>query len=103
MIFDDELRCKEHTYCKVKKVNAHAGMLRRSFSGFAKDMFEQLFVAMVRPHLKYEAPIWNNHSKEQIILIRNDQGMAAKQVQGISDISYKEKARSHGSNFYYDF
>ena len=49
-------------------------------------MFKQLFAAIVRPNLKYEAPIWNHHSKEQIILIRNVQGMAANQVQGISDM-----------------
>ena len=66
-------------------------MLRRSFTGFAKDIFKQLFAAIVTPNLKYEAPIWSHHSKEQIILIRNVQGMAAYQVQGISDISYKER------------
>ena len=54
-------------------------------------MFNQLFGAIVRPDLKYEASIWNHHSKEQIILIRNVQGMAANQVQGISDISYKDR------------
>ena len=41
--FDDELRCKEHIYCKVKKANAQAGMLRKSFTGFAKVMYKQLF------------------------------------------------------------
>ena len=59
VIFDDE-----HINCKVKKANALAGMLRRSFTYLDKDMFKQLFVAIVRPHLKYGAPTWNPHSKE---------------------------------------
>ena len=54
-------------------------------------MFNQLFAAIVRPDLKYEAPIWNHHSMEQIILIRIVQGMAANQVQRISDISNTER------------
>ena len=56
-------------------------------------MIKQLFAAIVRPDLKYEAQIWNHQgtTKEQIISIRNVQGMAANQVQGISDISYKER------------
>ena len=57
-------------------------------------MFKQFFAAIVKPNLKYEAPIWNHHSKERIILIRNVQGMAANQVQGISD-TIQRKARNH--------
>ena len=36
VIFDDELTFKEHS-CKVKKANALAGMLRRSFTHLDKD------------------------------------------------------------------
>ena len=53
VIFDDELTFKEQINCKVKKANALAGMLRRSFTHLDKDMFKQHFVAIVRPHLEY--------------------------------------------------
>ena len=80
VIFDDELGFKEHINCKVNKANALAGMLSRSFTHLDKDMFKRLFVAIVRPHLEYGAPIWNPHSKEQITLIDNVQRRATKQT-----------------------
>ena len=64
VIFDNRLTFKEHINCKVKKAKALAGLLRTSFTHLDKDMFKQLFVAIVRPHLEYGAPIWNPHSKE---------------------------------------
>ena len=85
VIFDDELTFKEHINCKVKKANALASMLRRSFTHLDKDMFKQLFVAIVRPHLEDGAPIWNTHSKEKITLIENVQRRATKQVHKFSD------------------
>ena len=85
---------KEHINCKVKKANPLAGMLRISFTHFDKDMFKQLFVAIVRPRLEYGASIWNPHSKEQITSIENVQRRATKQVQTFSDIPYKERLKA---------
>ena len=56
-IFDDELTFKENTNGKVKKTNTLAGMICRSITYLDKDIFKQLFVAIVRAHLEYRAPI----------------------------------------------
>ena len=95
VIFDDEPTFKEHN-CKVKKANALGGMLHRSFTHLDKDMFKQLFVAIVRPLLEYGTPIWNPYSKDQITLIENVQRRATKQVQKFSDIPYKERLKARG-------
>ena len=52
-------------------------------------MFKLLIVAIVRPHLEYEAPIWNPDSKEQITLIESAQ-------RRISNISHKERLEAVG-------
>ena len=49
----------------------YAGLLLASRKICLNNSLQQLL------DLKYEAPIWYHHSKEEIILIRNVQGMAA--------------------------
>ena len=66
------------------------GMIGRNFAFLDRDMFKQLFVAMVRPHLEYGAKVWNPHFKKQITLIGNVQRRAAKQIPGLAHLSYLE-------------
>ena len=48
---DSELKFEYHITRIVKKANS------------VIDMFKKLFMAMVRPHLEYDATVWNPHSK----------------------------------------
>ena len=86
-----ELTFKEHIHLKVKKANALFGMLRRTFVHLDKEMFKQLFVAIVRPHLEYGAAVWNPYKKELIRLIENVQRRASRQVEGISHLPYNRR------------
>ena len=91
LIIDNELTFKEHIHLKVKKANALFGMLRRTFVHLDKEMFKQLFVAIVRPHLEYGAAVWNPYKKELIRLIENVQRRASRQVEGISHLPYNRR------------
>ena len=91
LIIDNKLTFKEHIHLKVKKANALFGMLRRTFVRLDKEMFKQLFVAIVRPHLEYGAAVWNPYKKEIIRLIENVQGRASRQVEGISHLPYNRR------------
>ena len=59
VIIDNKLSFEAHIADKIKKANALAGMLRRSFTYLNVDMFKSLFTSIVRPHLEYGAPIWS--------------------------------------------
>ena len=67
IICDQNLSFEEHINTQIKKANGLAGMLRRSFEFMDKDMFKQLFTAIVRPHLEYGAPLWNPHTKNVLM------------------------------------
>ena len=54
-------------------------------------MFKRLFVAIVRPRLKYGAPILNPYNKDMINIIENVQQRATRQVEGFRSKTYIER------------
>ena len=50
LIVDSKLKFEDHITRIVKKANSVMGMIHRNFAFLDRDMFKQLFVAMVRPH-----------------------------------------------------
>ena len=90
LIVDSELKFEDHITRIVKKANSVMGMIRRNSAFLDRDMFKQLFVAMVRPHFEYGATVWNPHFKKQITLIENVQRRATKQIPGLAHLSYLE-------------
>ena len=53
IIIDSQLKFDEHISTKVKKANAMAGLIRRSFTYQEPMSFKKLYVALLRPHLEY--------------------------------------------------
>lgn len=90
---DNKLQFEDHIYIIVKKANGLLGMIRRSFIFLDEIMFKQLYVAIVRPHLEYAAPVWNPHTKKMIILIENVQRRATKLLPSLKDLPYKERLK----------
>lgn len=58
VIIDDKIKFSEHTAEKVNKVNKAVGIIR-AFTAMDADMFKQLYVALVRPHLEFANQVWN--------------------------------------------
>ena len=81
---DNQLLFESHINIIMKKANSLLGMIRRSFVYLDKEMFKQLFITVVRPHLEYAAPVWNPHLKKNIILLENVQRRATKLVPGMN-------------------
>ena len=62
-ILDAELKIDEHISVKVKKANAIAGLICRTFSYLDSPLFKNLFTTFVRPYLEYGQVIWTLHLK----------------------------------------
>ena len=93
VFIDEKLSFDTHINTVVKKANSLVGLLRRSFVYLDKDSFKQLFVAIVRPHLEYGAPVWNPYLKKHITLIERVQRRATKLIPGLSAKPYKERLK----------
>ena len=93
VILDAKLKFEEHISVKVKKANAIAGLIRRTFSYLDGSLFKKLFTTFVRPHLEYEQVIWAPHLKKYITILENMQRRATKLVDGFHHMSYSERLK----------
>ena len=91
IIVDSQLTFDEHISQKVKKANAMAGLIRRSFTYLEPMFFKKLYVAFVRPHLEYGQSIWSPYLHKHINAIEKVQMRATKNVDGFSLLSYEER------------
>ena len=57
------------------------------------QMFLQLYMALIRPHLEYANQVWAPHLAKHITLIENVQRRATKLVPGLADLEYEDRLR----------
>ena len=88
VIVDEELKSDEHILVKVKKANAKAGLIRRTFSYLDGPLFKKLFTPSVGPHLEYGQVIWTPYLKKYITILENVQ-----LVDGFHPMSYSERLK----------
>ena len=58
---------------KVKKANAIAGLIRRTFSNLDCPLLKKLFTTFVRPYLAYGQVIWTPPLKKYFTILENVQ------------------------------
>ena len=74
----------------MKKANAIAGLIRRTFSYLDGPLFKKLFTTIVRPHLEYGHVIWTQHLKKYMTILEKVQHRAAKLVDSFQHMSYSQ-------------
>ena len=89
VIFSKNLKFDEHINSVVKKANMITGLIKRSFTYLDKNMFLQLYKALVRPHLEYANVIWHPQYKRQSQMIEKVQRRATKILSELKDYSYQ--------------
>ena len=90
VIFDAELKFDERNSVKVKKVNAIAGLIHRTFSYLDGPLFKKLFTTFVRPHFEYGQVIW---TPKYLIILENVQSRATNFVGVFYHMSYSERLK----------
>jgi len=89
--FDDKLTFNKHIHLKVNIANRNLGLIAKSFTYLDKEMFLQLYKALVRPHLEYASVIWNPRYKKDIIAIENVQRRATRMMSNLKNLDYKNR------------
>jgi hypothetical protein len=90
---DEELKFTQHVNNCVSKANRVLGCLRHTFKSMNKEVFLQLYKALVRPHLEYASCVWAPYLKRDIDALEWVQRRATKMVPGIRDLPYSERLR----------
>ena len=91
VIVDTRLKFQKHISTKVNKANQMWGTIKRTFKHMKKDIFKKLFSAHVRSHLEYAVQSWCPYLRKDINQIESVQRRATKSIQGLKDLSYKER------------
>ena len=94
VIFDGTLKFDLHIQSAISKANRMIGILRRTFTYLDKDIFLQLYKALIRPHVEYGNAVWYPHLKRQSAAIERVQRRATKIVGELKDLSYRERLQA---------
>ena len=91
--FDASLSFEIHMAEKISKANRMTGIIRRTFHYLDKDMFLNLYKALVRPHIEYANQVWSPRLKKHRESIENVQRRATKMIPGMKELSYIERLK----------
>jgi hypothetical protein len=89
--FDPELRFEDDMNNRIMKASSIMGVIRRTYSFLDSKSFKYLFIALVRPHVEYGAPIWQPKLKKNIAALESVQRRATRQIQGFKNLEYEER------------
>ena len=87
MTFTKDLKFSNHIARAANKGNSVTGAIRRSFRYMDKDMFSQLYKALIRGNLEYANTVWNPIKKGDADHLEKVQRRATKLV---PDISFRQ-------------
>ena len=87
----DDLCWSRHISNCIKKANRTLGMIKHTFCYMDKEMFLNLYKALVRPLLEYCPQIWDPILKRDIDALEKVQRRATKIVPELKELSYEDR------------
>lgn len=91
VIIDDRLKFSEHTAKKVSKANKVEGTIKKAFTALDADIFKQLYVALVCPHLEFANQVWSPYLVKGVEALEKVQQRATRILPNMKHLTYEEK------------
>ena len=91
-----DLRWDKHISEMVSKANRVLGMLVKTFTCRDVELWKNLYVSLVRPHLEFASSVWNPFTKGNIEALERIQRRASKIPTEMRHLPYEERLKIWG-------
>ena len=80
-----------HINTQINKANQALGLVKRTFSYLSEDLFRNVYLTYIRPHLEYCVQAWSPFLQGDIEKLEKFQRRATKLVPSLSELPYEER------------
>ena len=80
----------------ASKANKVLGMLVKNFTCRDVDLWKQLYISLVRPHLEFASSVWNPYRQGDISILEKVQRRASKIPTRLKNLPYEERLKIWG-------
>jgi len=91
VIISKDMKFKGNISAQIRKANRTLGMIKRNFKYINREIFQNLYSTLVRPHLEFDAPVWSPWQQGEQDRLEQVQRRATKLVGEIRNCSYEER------------
>ena len=91
-----DLKWTTHVSNIASRANKVLGMLVKNFNFPDVDLWKQLYISLVRPHLDFASSVQNPYRQGDIIILEKVQRRASKIPTKLKDLPYEERLKIWG-------
>ena len=91
-----DLRCDSHIAEIASKANRILGMLVKTFTCRDVELWKNLYISLVRPHLEFASTVWNPQTKGNIEALEKIQRRASKIPLKMKNLAYEDRLKVWG-------
>ena len=98
VIFTSDLSWKDHILEITARSNRILGSLKKAFVSRDSQLWKNLYISLVRPHLEYAVQVWSPTKEMDIGLIEKVQARATKIPHSMRNLRYETRLAKWGIN-----